>query len=98
MVFTTLCIAQMGHALAVRSESQLTLQLNPLSNPYVWGSVLLTTALQLLLIYVPVLQRFFGLHPLSGIELLICFGFSALVFVWLEMEKLVLGKVAPRHR
>jgi hypothetical protein len=30
--------------------------------------------------------------------LLICFGFSALVFVWLEMEKLVLGKVAPRHR
>ena len=98
MVFTTLCIAQMGHALAVRSESQLTLQLNPLSNPYVWGSVLLTTALQLLLIYVPVLQRFFGLHPLSGIELLICFGFSALVFVWLEMEKLVLGKVAPRRR
>ena len=97
MVFTTLCIAQMGHALAVRSESQLTLQLNPLSNPYVWGSVLLTTALQLLLIYVPVLQRFFGLHPLSGIELLICFGFSALVFVWLEMEKLVLGKVAPRR-
>jgi Ca2+-transporting ATPase len=98
MVFTTLCIAQMGHALAVRSDSQLTLQLNPLGNPYVWGSVLLTTALQLLIIYVPVLQRFFGLHPLSGIELLICFGFSALVFVWLEMEKLVLGKVAPRHR
>jgi Ca2+-transporting ATPase len=92
MVFTTLCIAQMGHALAIRSETQLTLELNPATNPYVWGSVLLTTVLQLLLIYVPFLQRFFGLHPLSGIELLICFGFSALVFVWLELEKLVINR------
>ncbi|NJL47072.1 MAG: cation-translocating P-type ATPase [Leptolyngbyaceae cyanobacterium SM2_5_2] len=93
IVFTTLCIAQMGHALAIRSETQLTMQLNPATNLYVWGSVLLTTGLQLLLIYVPFLQRFFGLHPLSGIELLICFGFSALVFVWLEMEKLVINRI-----
>lgn len=34
MVFTTLCIAQMGHALAARSTSRLTLELNPFSNPY----------------------------------------------------------------
>ncbi len=92
MVFTTLCIAQMGHALAVRSDSQLTLQLNPLSNPYVWASVLLTTVLQLVLIYVSPLQRFFGLQPLNSFELMICFGFSALVFVWLELEKILLVK------
>jgi Ca2+-transporting ATPase len=81
MVFTTLCLAQMGHAMAVRSDTQLTLQLNPFSNPYVLGSVLLTTMLQLVLVYVPVFQDFFGLHPLSLVELLICFGFSALMFV-----------------
>ncbi|HEY9735801.1 MAG TPA: HAD-IC family P-type ATPase, partial [Trichocoleus sp.] len=88
MVFTTLCLAQMGHALAVRSDTQLTIRLNPFSNPYVLGAVLLTTVLQLLLIYVPPLQAFFGLYPLSPLELAICFGFSALMFVWIELEKL----------
>mgnify|MGYP003339587827 CR=1 FL=1 len=97
MVFTTLCIAQMGHALAVRSDSQLTFQLNPFTNPYVWASVLLTTGLQLLLIYVPVLQQFFGLQTLSGTEVLICFGFSSLVFVWLEAEKWVFSYFQRRN-
>jgi Ca2+-transporting ATPase len=90
MVFTTLCLAQMGHALAVRSDSQLTIQLNPLSNPYLLGAVLLTTSLQIGLLYVPALQTFFGVTPLNGLELLICFGFSALMFVWIEMEKWVI--------
>lgn len=88
MVFTTLCLAQMGHALAVRSDTRLTLELNPFSNPYVLGAVSLTTVLQLLLIYVEPLRSFFGTHFLDPIELAICFGFSALMFVWIEAEKL----------
>ncbi len=90
MVFTTLCLAQMGHAIAIRSNTQLTLELNPLSNVFVWGAVIVTTILQLMLIYVPPLRDFFGTHYLSGFELLVCFGFSALMFVWIEMEKLFL--------
>ncbi len=90
MVFTTLCLAQMGHAIAIRSNTQLTLELNPLSNVFVWGAVIVTTALQLMLIYVPPLRDFFGTHYLTGFELLVCFGFSALMFVWIEMEKLFL--------
>ncbi|AFY60956.1 cation-transporting P-type ATPase [Synechococcus sp. PCC 6312] len=89
MVFTTLCIAQMGHALAVRSTSKLTLELPFFSNPYLLLSLFLTTVLQLCLIYVPFLREFFGTFIISGQELLICFGCSALVFVWVEMEKLV---------
>ena len=89
MVFTTLCLAQMGHALAVRSDTQLTFQMNPKTNLYLWGAVGLTTILQLLLIYVPPLQSFFGTHFLSFTELSICLGFSALMFVWIEMEKVV---------
>jgi Ca2+-transporting ATPase len=87
MVFTALCLAQMGHAMAVRSDTQLTLQLNPCSNPYLLAAVSLTTVLQLLLLYVPFLQTFFGVHPLTGMELLICLGFSVLMFVWIELEK-----------
>lgn len=90
MVFTTLCLAQMGHAIAIRSNTQLTIELNPLSNIFVWGAVIVTTALQLMLIYVPPLRSFFGTHYLTGFELLVCFGFSALMFVWIEMEKLFL--------
>jgi len=88
MVFTTLCLAQMGHALAVRSDTRLTLELNPFSNPYVLGAVTLTTILQLMLVYVEPLRNFFGTYLLSPTELAICFGFSALMFVWIEAEKL----------
>ncbi|MFN5516235.1 MAG: cation-translocating P-type ATPase [Cyanobacteriota bacterium] len=90
MVFTTLCLAQMGHALAVRSDTQLTMQLNPFSNPYILGAVGLTTMLQLLLVYVEPLRNFFGTHFLSFQELMICVGFSLLMFIWIELEKLVI--------
>jgi Ca2+-transporting ATPase len=89
MVFTTLCLAQMGHALAVRSDTQLTIQMNPFSNPYILGAVTLTTLLQLLLIYVEPLRNFFNTQWLSPTELAICFGFSMLMFVWIELEKLI---------
>ena len=88
MVFTTLCLAQMGHAIAIRSNTQLTIELNPFTNIFVWGAVVVTTGLQLMLIYVPPLRAFFGTHYLTPFELLVCFGFSALMFVWIEMEKL----------
>jgi Ca2+-transporting ATPase len=95
MVFTSLCIAQMGHAIAIRSNNQLTIEMNPLSNIFVLGAVIATTILQLLLIYVPPLRNFFGTHYLPLHELLICIGFSALMFVWIECEKIffrVMGK------
>ncbi len=96
MVFTTLCIAQMGHALAVRSNTRLTIELNPFSNPYLLGAVVVTTFLQLLLVYVPPLRAFFDTYYLDPIELAICFGFSALMFVWVELEKLFIRSVGRR--
>jgi len=89
MVFTTLCLAQMGHAIAVRSNTQMTIEMSPVSNPFVLVAVILTTLLQLMLVYVEPLRNFFGTQLLSPMELLICFGFSTLMFVWVEMEKLV---------
>jgi Ca2+-transporting ATPase len=88
MVFTTLCLAQMGHALAIRSNTRLLIQLDPFSNPFILASVVFTTILQLLLIYVEPLRNFFGTHVLTLQELLVCFGFSAIIFVWIEFEKL----------
>jgi Ca2+-transporting ATPase len=86
MVFTTLCLAQMGHALAARSDRPL-IQVVPFSNPWLIWAVLLTTALQFALLYVPPLAGFFGTEPLSGQNLSICIGFSLLLFLYLELEK-----------
>ncbi|MBD2693855.1 cation-translocating P-type ATPase [Anabaena catenula] len=88
MVFTTLCLAQMGHAIAIRSNNQLIIEMNPWSNPFVLGAVVVTTILQLMLVYVPPLRDFFGTHELSLSELGICISFSALMVVWIEGEKI----------
>jgi Ca2+-transporting ATPase len=60
----------------------------PFSNPWLLWAVALTSGLQLALLYVPALSRFFGTDPLSGRDLLVCVGFSLLLFLYLEIEKL----------
>ncbi|NJN30242.1 MAG: HAD-IC family P-type ATPase [Synechococcales cyanobacterium RM1_1_8] len=95
MVFTTLCLSQMGHAIAARSSTRLTLEMPARSNPYIWAAVFGTIALQLLLIYVPVLRNFFGTQLISLQELMICCGFSSLIFIWVEGEK-VMAKLRRR--
>jgi P-type Ca2+ transporter type 2C len=97
MVFTTLCLAQMGHALAVRSDTRLIVEMNFFSNPYLLGAIALTTVLQMLLIYVAPLRNFFGTTVLSLTDILICLGFSMLVFVWVEMEKLYYRHFSARR-
>ncbi|PAX51788.1 cation-translocating P-type ATPase [Brunnivagina elsteri] len=95
MVFTTLCLAQMGHAIAIRSNNRLIIEMNPLSNPFVLGAVVVTSILQLMLVYVAPLRAFFGTYVLDGTELLVCIGFSALMVVWIEGEKIffrIIGK------
>ncbi|MDZ8185189.1 MAG: cation-translocating P-type ATPase [Nostoc sp. ChiSLP02] len=96
MVFTTLCIAQMGHAIAIRSNNRLTIEMNPFSNIFVLAAVIVTTILQLMLVYVPPLRDFFGTHFLTLQELGVCIGFSALMFVWIELEKIFLRIVGKK--
>ena len=72
----------------MRSNTRLLLEVNPFSNPSVLLSVSVTTSLQLILVSVEPLRNFFNTHDRSGLALLICLGFSALVLVWIEAEKL----------
>jgi Ca2+-transporting ATPase len=64
--------------------------MNLFSNPYLLVAISVTVILQLMLIYVPFLRNFFGTDSLTGTQLLICLGFSSLVFVWVELEKLLI--------
>jgi len=49
----------------------------------------LVVALQLAVLYIPFLSGFFDVVPLSGPDLAIAAGAGGLVFVAMELEKLV---------
>jgi Ca2+-transporting ATPase len=77
----------MAHILAIRSETQALWRLGLRSNRPLLGAVLLTLALQLATIYVPVLNPIFKTQPLSADELALCFGAALLVYAVVEAEK-----------
>jgi Ca2+-transporting ATPase len=87
MLFSILTLAQMGNALAIRSERYSLFQMGLFSNKPLLVAVILTLALQLMVIYVPFMQELFHTHPLSVSDLLICLGLSTLVFWAVELEK-----------
>jgi Ca2+-transporting ATPase len=89
MVFTVLCLSQMGHVLAIRSEQDSFFKQGPLSNkPLLWA-VFLTFALQMATIYVPVLNPIFKTAPLTAGELFITILLSTVVFLAVELEKAI---------
>ncbi len=87
MVFFTLAGFQMFHVMAIRSERESIFTLGLLSNKPLLGAVLLTFLLQLMITYIPILQRIFKTAPLSAIELFICVTISFSVFIAVEVEK-----------
>lgn len=87
LVFTTLSLCQLAHAMAVRSSNSFVYIHGLFRNPVLVGTILLTVALQLALIYVPWLQDIFSTAPLTLVELSVCVGAAALVFHLVELEK-----------
>ncbi|HLB25816.1 MAG TPA: cation-translocating P-type ATPase [Nitrospirota bacterium] len=87
MVFTVLCLSQMGHVMAIRSERESLISQGPLSNRPLVLSVVLTVLLQLCVLYVPFLNPVFGTAPLKAGELALALGLSSVVFVAVEAEK-----------
>jgi Ca2+-transporting ATPase len=87
MLFTTLTLAQMGNALALRTNRDSLFQVGLFSNPAMLGAVLLTFVLQLAVIYVPFLQRFFDTNALTAGELALSLAASSVVFIAVELDK-----------
>jgi len=93
LAFTSLCLAQLGHALSAGSDRPLW-RTPPLANPWLLAAVLASTALQLALLYLAPLARFFGITPLSALQLAACVGVSGLFVAYLELEKLLRARQA----
>ena len=96
IVFTVLTFAQIFHSLAVRSDSAAIWRLGLFSNLPLIGAIGLTIALQLMVIYVPVLNPIFKTEPLPLVDLLACFAFALVVLVAVEARKLIVAVYAKR--
>ena len=92
MVFTVLCLSQLGHVMAIRSERESLFTIGIFSNRYLLGAVVLTFVLQLATVYVPVLNSIFKTTPLTLNELIVTFALSSVVFWAVEIEKLLKRK------
>lgn len=59
------------------------------SNPWLWGAVTLSAALQVAVVHVPVLNLAFGTAPLSLDQWGVCAALGSCVLWWSELRKLV---------
>ena len=89
MIFTTLTMAQMGNALATRSERQTLMEAGIFTNMSLLAAVLLTFGLQLAVIYLPFMQDIFKTSSLTILELGISLGASLLVLIVIDSVKLI---------
>ena len=87
MVFTVLCLTQLGNVLAIRSDHDSLLTLGLLSNRPLLLAVSITFLAQMATIYVPALNSIFKTEPLSPVDLAATLVISSGVFVAVEIEK-----------
>jgi Ca2+-transporting ATPase len=87
MVFTTLVVAQLAQALAVRSEQDSLLAIGIFSNPFLLVAIVLTLIAQLAVTYLPAMNEIFQTAPLTLSDLLVCLGLGAAVLPAVELGK-----------
>jgi len=87
MVFTVLCFVQLVNALSVRSSSRSMFSKSIFSNAGMWGAIVLTVVLQLLIIYVPALDFIFKTKPLELKAFEIILAITAVSAVAMELIK-----------
>jgi Ca2+-transporting ATPase len=92
MAFTVLTFVQMGHVLAIRSETESFFTLGARTNFPLLLTVIFTLLLQLATLYIPVFQKIFKTQALTMSELLICILVSSIVFIAVEIEKWILRR------
>ena len=87
MIFNTLAFAQVGQALASRSNRDSLWQIGFFSNRPLLIMLAIVVAGQVAVLLLPALESFFYTQPLSAVDWIISVGLGVLVFVVLEVEK-----------
>jgi Ca2+-transporting ATPase len=89
MVFTVLCLTQLGHVMAIRSERESLFRQGIFTNKPLFLSIFATLVLQLSTVYVPFLNPIFKTQPLTPAELAVALLLSSVVFIAVEIEKII---------
>lgn len=92
IVFNVLCLCQLGHVLAIRSEKQSLFSQGIFSNKPLLGAVIIGCILQFAITYIPFLQPVFKTEALTLNEFILVGVASSIVFFAVEVEKLVARK------
>ncbi|WP_299485321.1 cation-translocating P-type ATPase [Acaryochloris sp. IP29b_bin.137] len=87
LIFSTLAFSRIFLVQAIRGEQESFFNMGVMSNKPLLGSVVLTTGLQLLVLYNPMFQKIFETQPLSVAELLLCLAIASLGFWAVELQK-----------
>jgi Ca2+-transporting ATPase len=89
MAFTTLMLFQIFNVFNARSETRSAFA-HAFANRWLWAAVGLSLGLQVLVVYVPLLQQAFGTVGLTGRDWLACVAVASSV-VWIgEIQKVVI--------
>jgi P-type Ca2+ transporter type 2C len=96
VLFTSLAIAQIGQAMALRSFGHSFFRLGLFSNPVLLAMVFAVVLLQGMVVYLPVVQPVFGTVPLTLDTLAWVLLPGVCVFVVLEVEKVLRSRFV-RH-
>jgi len=94
IVFNVLCLSQMGHVLAIRSDKQSIFKQGLFSNKLLLLAVILAFVLQFMITYIPFLQSVFKTEALSFYEFLVVGAASSIVFFAVEIEKKIFRRRA----
>jgi Ca2+-transporting ATPase len=92
LIFTTLVFGQLGLSLSHRSTTNTIFRIGFFKNPIMLIAVVVTIALQFVVIYVPFFAGLFGLKPLTPEDLAICLVGSVVPFVVYEVTKMLRRK------
>ena len=94
MAFTTLMLFQMFNVFNARSDEQSAFA-HLFTNGWLWAAVGASVALQVLVVYVPFLQRAFNTSPLSGGDWLFCVTVASSV-LWLREASKAIARARRR--
>lgn len=92
MAFCTVVFFQLFNIFNCRSFEKSLLSVGLFGNPSLIGSVILATGLQMAAIYLPFMQKLFGVVGLTGSQLAICAGISFTVIPAVEIAKKLVHK------
>ena len=96
MAFTTLMLFQMFNVLNARSDRQSAF-VHLFTNGWLWAALAGSIALQLLVVYVPFLQRAFRTVALAASDWIVCLAVASSV-LWLREGSKLIGRITARRR